>query len=204
MHCDLYLLDSRPLAGQEARWLPLLTDERRARVERCRPPEEKLTLAAAGLLLRHVLHVTDDAQLQAGPHGKLFLAAGGPHFNLSHSAHYVVLAVGDGPLGVDIEPIGEKMPIRIPRRFLLPDEIAWLEQEPTGARFAWLWTRLEAVLKADGRGFTMPRRAFSLLSDSAEAWHLQTIRHDGFCLSCAAAGQAGLTLHPVSVQTLLP
>ncbi len=199
----IWITDIRGLEGQEARWMPLLTESRRARVERVRPLSGKLELAGAGLLLRHVLGVTDDTQLREDEHGKRSLAAGGPHFNLSHGGHLAVLAGASAPIGVDVEPVGETIPIRIPRRFLLPDELAWLEEQPTGARFAHLWTRLESVGKADGRGLGMGTRTCSLLEDCAGPWQLHTFLYEGHCISLAAGERLDLPVHTVTAEELL-
>lgn len=181
----LYITDIRQLKQYEQAALPLLTPERREAAGCIRPEQERLHCIAAGLLLRRVLGVTADHQLRRNEYGRPELAGEGPCFNLSHGGNLVVLAVCNAPVGVDIEPVREKLPITIPRRFLRPDELAWLGEEPTPERFVWLWTRLESALKADGRGFGLEQRDFSVL-DSGRPWHLETFRHDGHCISCAA------------------
>jgi len=119
-----------------------------------------------------------------GEHGKPELP-GGPKFSLSHhSGKYAVLAVSDTEVGVDIEPVTDQKPI-IPRRFLRPDELEWLGEEPSPERFAHLWTRLEAALKADGRGFDLENRDFSVLEEG-KSWYIQTFSHEGHIISCAA------------------
>lgn len=182
---ELWLADIRELAGREREALPLLTAERRTQAQTVKPERDRLRSIAAGLLLRAVLDVTSDEQLTQDGFGKRRLTGAGPCFNLSHGGDYAVLAVSRGTVGVDIEPVGERLPISIPRRYLRPDELAWLEAEPTAERFAHLWTRLESALKADGRGFAMEKREFSVLN-SGKPWYLETILHDGHCISCAS------------------
>ena len=77
-----------------------------------------------------------------------------PDFNLSHSGDWLWLAIGAGPLGLDVE-------VRRPRRqldklmahVLSANEQDWvrLQPDPLSAFYA-LWTVREAVLKASGRG----------------------------------------------------
>lgn len=201
-HIRLYLADILQLKPHEADALPLLTPERRARAERIRPERERLHTIAAGLLLRRVLGVTGDGQLRCNDYGRPELRAGGPCFNLSHGGDRAVLAVCRVPVGADLEPVGETTPIRIPRRFLRPDELAWLEADPTPARFAWLWTRLESALKADGRGFGLEERTFSVL-ESGQPWYLESVRLDGHCLSCAAGVPFQMELETLPIELLL-
>lgn len=199
---QLYLTDIRQLKPYEQVALNLLTPERRAEAERIKPEQERLHCIAAGLLLRHVLGVTADSQLRRNEYGRPELAGEGDCFNLSHGGNWVVLAVCSAPVGVDIEPIGEKLPIAIPRRFLQPDELAWLEEDTTPERFAWLWTRLESVLKADGRGFGLEQRNFSVL-DSGKPWYLHTFPHNGHVVSCAAGEPFEVELETLQVADLL-
>ena len=194
----IYAADIRQLKQHEGAALPLLTPARRARAEQTRVVEDRLHTVAAGLLLRRVLGVTADQQLRTNEQGRPELAGEGPCFSLSHGGDFAVLAVCSGPVGVDIEPVGERIPIPVPRRFLHPEELAWLEEERTPARFAWLWTRLESALKADGRGFAAGERTFSVLEDGP--WHVETLLWEGHCISCAAADpfETELTLLPVT------
>ena len=131
-------------------------------------------------------------KLIRGEHGKPELP-GGPQFSLSHhSGSFAVLAVSDAPMGVDIEPVTARKPI-IPRRFLLPDELEWLGEDPSPERFARLWTRLEAALKADGRGFDLENRDFSVLEEG-KPWYFRTVEYEGHIISCAAGEEFELCL----------
>ena len=82
------------------------------------------------------------------------------HFNLSHAAGLVAIAIGHadvGPVGIDIET-GRRLqrPDRLAAR-LVPDdaERARWAATPEPERTRWLlqrWTRTEALLKATGSG----------------------------------------------------
>lgn len=198
----LWLADLRELAEREERALFLLPDARRAAAERYRRREDRLHCAAAGLLLRRVLGVDSDEKLRRNGYGKPELAFGGPCFNLSHGGNYAVLAVFHRPVGVDVEPVGERMPAVLPRRALLSEELTWLEEEPTPERFAALWTRLESALKADGRGLALEKREFSVV-DSGRPWHLTTFSWDGHMISCAAGEEFDIKLTRVPAEQLL-
>lgn len=98
------------------------------------------------------------------------------HFNLSHSGHYVVCAVGNRPVGIDIE--GErKIKLSTAKRFFSPAEFQWvctgmnqMQQEKNidflqeaalserlmtkdmEERFLRIWTMKEAYSKVTGIG----------------------------------------------------
>jgi 4'-phosphopantetheinyl transferase len=78
------------------------------------------------------------------------------HTSLSHSADLVAVATVIGrPIGVDIQHLSPGLDTTaLSARFFAPDEAAWVaadDGEGTRAdRFAHLWTRKEAVVKAAG------------------------------------------------------
>ena len=89
-----------------------------------------------------------------GEHGKPSIMGFPKHFNLSHSGEYVVCAVCDGEVGVDIQkwvPFKE----RTAERFFAPAEWKVLQNLPPAEHtemFFRLWTRKEAYGKYTGQG----------------------------------------------------
>jgi 4'-phosphopantetheinyl transferase len=79
-------------------------------------------------------------------------------FNLSHSGGFVLIAVGEAPLGVDIEQIKPGFEWRpLAAMNFHPDEratLAPLDGEDARAAFFQAWTHKEAFLKATGIGLT--------------------------------------------------
>lgn len=79
------------------------------------------------------------------------------HFNLSHSGEFVLIAIGDAPLGVDIENMRELDWRALAMMSFHPDERAVMEaQGDSAARevFFQFWAHKEAFLKATGIGLT--------------------------------------------------
>ena len=72
-------------------------------------------------------------------------------FNISHSSNYVVCAIGDKPVGIDIEG-GRKGRQNLARRFFDRAESDWIEEAESDERFFRIWTLKEAYGKATGRG----------------------------------------------------
>ena len=179
----VYLLNARSLADREGAALAMLSPARRERALRCRPQGPRLCLMAGGLLLGYVLGIADESALAVNEWGKPALP-GGPQFSLTHAGHYAALAVGEGPAGLDIESLDRPFR-RLSGRYFTEEERRWLEADPTPERFYTLWTRLEALTKADGRGLLMSGRTQPLL-DTEGPWYLRTFVHDGHLLSAAA------------------
>lgn len=130
-----------------------------------------------------------------GGRGKPALAAPpGLHFNLSHSAHAMVVGIAGTALGVDLECMdGAAIPAGL-AGVLAPAEQAYLEQGPA-ARFFECWTRKEACLKAAGCGIDRPLSQLDTSAPEVDGWQLHTLAGRGWVLSVAAQPGHRLSHH---------
>jgi len=77
----------------------------------------------------------------------------GLHFNISHSGDWILLAVADHEVGVDIELINYLFHYQeVMADYFSGDEIGYIKQNTPVERFFKLWTRKEALIKATGKG----------------------------------------------------
>lgn len=87
-------------------------------------------------------------------------------FNLSHSKDYILIAVSDDVLGVDIEFMNPKIEIWdiVDRFFSLQErqEYGMLPEEQKFLGFYQAWTRKEAYIKTIGRGLMYSLNKFSV------------------------------------------
>lgn len=91
-----------------------------------------------------------------GPHGRPVIPGSALHLSLSHSPVAVVAAASwDAPVGVDLEPLEQSAAAL--------SAIRSLAGEASVSR----WTRMEAVLKADGRGLRVDPALVSFDGDIA-------------------------------------
>ena len=181
---NVYVLDIAPLRGREREALALLSEERREKALRIRREDARLRSIGAGLLLRETGIASP---FSYGGHGKPYIP-GGVHFPLSHSGELGALAVCGAPVGLDAEKIA---PVRrAAARALTDEEREFMETDPE-RRFAYLWTRKEAVLKCTGAGLSQPMNAFSALGDAAildgETLSLYTVEYGDYMLSTAVS-----------------
>lgn len=87
------------------------------------------------------------------------------HFNISHSGQLVALAYGDQAIGIDIEEI-KPIETGLFQHYLHAAERAWIDDAlPSNvlSRFYSVWSKKEAVLKADGIGILHDLQALNTL-----------------------------------------
>ena len=86
-------------------------------------------------------------------------------FNLSHSGKYVVLAVSDGLIGIDIEG-KKKNRLAVAKRCFdqkeYEDIISAHTEQEQDMRFLEYWTMKEAYVKYLGEGLRIPFRSFQI------------------------------------------
>jgi phosphopantetheinyl transferase (holo-ACP synthase) len=200
MHVDLYIM---PLADAPADWSShlgpvCLRYQEKATTKA--PEQTRLGEFAAGLLLASVLGVRADEQLTLGPEGKPELSAGSPRIGLSHDDAMAVLAVADGVVGVDVEEVPAqygRLQREALRGVLSAEHIGRVESAPDPAlSFALAWTRVEAVLKADGRGFAFDVRGGNLPA----GWKTAHVLVDGHAVTCATREEPALLVHRLGMR----
>ncbi len=97
--------------------------------------------------------------------GKPFLKDSNVHFNISHSGDWVVLAVADIDVGIDVEKI-RPINYRIATRFFSKQENSLLEKQEDNNKlnlFFDFWTLKESFLKLLGTGLTKSLSSFTIL-----------------------------------------
>jgi 4'-phosphopantetheinyl transferase len=170
---NIYIINTDTLEGREESLtavIPPLYVEKYNKAKQISVQRQEL---GAGYLLSKVLGITKDGQLMVRPHGKVD-AKEGKHFNISHADNYVVLAVCDEELGVDIERI-DRLKLNTLKRVLPADYYADVENADTTA-WGKAWTEVEAILKASGEGFTLdPRNT----PDFMDGWFVDGVLFNG-------------------------
>ena len=111
-------------------------------------------------------------------------------FNISHSGEYILCALADGSrVGIDIEEI---KPVDFSDFTDLMSQEQWQtimgSPNPLKAFFTF-WAIKESIIKADGRGLSIPLNDITIAEDIAfyeTRWHLRELRIDkGYCASLA-------------------
>lgn len=160
------------LSGNVEPFEGLLSLEEVDRVERFRFAEHRrrYTISRGALrtiLGRYIGTPPQELRFGAGRRGKPFLEEHEDlQFNLSHSGHLAMVALGTFPIGVDLEKIRRLESCRdIARRHFSECEFAELDELPEDEQLAGFyrcWTRKEAYIKALGEGLSMPLDSFDV------------------------------------------
>lgn len=152
-----------------------LPSNKRDKIKKYHHPEDYFRSLVADLLSRLVLckligitNTEFTLKLTTNANGKPYLQAAPCHYNLSHSGEWVVLIVDEMPVGIDIEQI-RSIDMEIAKRFFSSAEYDKISAMPSNQQLAFfysMWTLKEAIIKADGRGLSIPLDSFSILIEN--------------------------------------
>lgn len=172
MRCDVWW--AHPAAATPG-LLELLDEIEQGRYESYRREVDKLRFLTGRALIRGVAAaelgvpakdvVIDSSCFDCGkPHGKPKIA--GLEVSISHSGDWVALALTDtAPVGVDVEEVRDAEVDDLARISFSPTELAAFGTVPQGDRrgaFFTYWSRKEAVVKATGKGMSVPMSTLTL------------------------------------------
>jgi 4'-phosphopantetheinyl transferase len=172
MRCDVWW--AHPAAETQA-LLSLLNDVERTRYDSYRRDADKLRFLTGRTLIRGVAAVElgkqprdiaiDSSCFDCGkPHGKP--KVDGLEVSISHSGDWVALAVTDrSPVGVDVEEVRDAEIDGLAGIAFSPAELATFTSVPQSDRkgaFFTYWSRKEAVVKATGKGMSVPMSKLTL------------------------------------------
>ena len=138
------------------------------------------------------------------------------HFNISHSGSWVVCAVDDVPVGIDVELI-KPIDIGIAKRFYSREEyikLMMLNEEERMEYFYKLWTLKESYIKAIGRGllidisscsFDIKTSQINLNSNNKQKkfyFKLERIDKHHFLAVCACNEMFG-SITPINIEQII-
>ena len=118
----------------------------------------------------------DQLNFSTTAHGKPFLVNNQQiQFNISHSGNYVVAAIDDKQVGIDVE-LKKPIDLKIAERFFSADETAYVFSHPTQSEnvckaFFEIWTKKESLIKWDGQGMSKSLSSFSVLQKEDDSPH---------------------------------
>ena len=152
-----------------ASWSPYLTEERKKLADRKKGERERQLFLGAEVLLnlslqRAGIEIPLPAKYERNEHGKPYLTdCDGIYVNWSHSGDYVICAVADREVGIDLQYAGKEPKESLVRKLLQPEELHFYEHTPVAERqrlFYEYWAVKESFLKVLGTGFATPLDRF--------------------------------------------
>ncbi len=169
---SIYYTSCKKLPENEYRKLSrLLPKNMQERLSKFRRWQDAYTYLYGKLLLKKsMLQFGYDNSLESiktTEHGKPYFENSSFSFNISHSEEYVVCAISNDEqvnLGIDIEKV---KPIKLDgfSAVFSPEEKREIDSYN---KFYTCWTRKEAIVKADGRGLTIPLNTINTLNSSTK------------------------------------
>ena len=166
--------------------LDRISPERRDMIKKFRFENDKLRSLFAEVLLRYALreqYGLRSVTILKDQYGKPYLQDHPDiHFNLSHSGDWVVCAVGDSRIGVDVERVEEIDEMPIADDYFAEVERTYLNSISEMNRldsFYKIWTLKECYTKYDGRGMGVPLDSFAfVLKGERVDFYLEGVRND--------------------------
>lgn len=179
---ELYLLEESQLDALTGEDLALLHPHYLEKMEARKRPEGKRHALASAYLLRMVLGVGPEDELVLGEQEKPSFPRLSQEFNLSHDDGVTVLAVSSETVGVDIERL-TKTDMRVVRK-VFPEAYRNIITAADGSSAAYTeyWTKLEAILKAEGCGF---HGALKVNDEYLQKWQVQSFPWKDYFISVA-------------------
>ncbi|MFD2161275.1 4'-phosphopantetheinyl transferase superfamily protein [Paradesertivirga mongoliensis] len=102
-------------------------------------------------LLRQLLNTKHYIDCQVDEHGKPYLPGSPYHISFSHSFDYAAVMISkDKPVGIDIEIIKDKIE-RVAKKFLVKEELDFIEDKHKIEHLYICWCAKEAVYKLQGK-----------------------------------------------------
>lgn len=150
--------------------LKYISVEKQKRVKQHKRPQNALQIITADILIRSIVHKkfkikNSNIDFKTNEYGKPYLPGFSEfHFNISHSRKWVVCAVDNMPIGIDIEFI-RPINFDIARKFFSRTEYNDLFSKSDSERLEYfyeLWTLKESYIKAAGKGMAIPLNSFSI------------------------------------------
>lgn len=163
----------------------LISKERINKIKNLRKSEDKIRSLYSELLIRYALKekfnlAVEDIKFIKNRFSKpLLLGYENIHFNLSHCGHWIVCAVSDSPIGIDIEKI-ESGDNRFIEEVLHYKEIEYLtrfEGNEKNTKYYTLWCLKEAYGKYMGVGLNYEYQKNSF-EESLQGWVLKSQQSD--------------------------
>ncbi|MCQ2794921.1 MAG: 4'-phosphopantetheinyl transferase superfamily protein [Bacilli bacterium] len=168
----VYYAKIDPLYNQEKylAYYQALPKNRQKRANNFINEEDRMRSVAAFSLLLKLLEDEKisyrDSNFRIDQNGKLYLLNSNIHFNLSHSGNYVIVAISDSLIGVDVEHIKPQKDIKEIVNYVLDEkEIEEFSKSKNQINdFYLMWTKKESYTKCIGKGLSAGMNTINLKS----------------------------------------
>lgn len=151
--------------------LPYVSEKSIKKVNRLLHIKDKYRTLLGEILVRLVIAkrhsiANCDYKILTNNYGKPYLHnINNFEFNISHAGDWVVCAIDDTPIGIDVEKIKVINYSEIAQRFFAKNENRFLKDTSEHKKlrcFFKIWTLKESYIKAVGKGLSIPLKSFDI------------------------------------------
>lgn len=143
-----------------------ISDDRKKKINKLIFEKDVIHSIFAEVIVRFALweqYGLRNVKIKKGEYGKPYLEDYKDiHFNLSHSGEWVMCAVGDMQIGIDVEQIKEK-DLSVSKLVFTSGEceyLSTLDINDVTKEFYKIWTLKESYIKNTGKGLGIPLKSF--------------------------------------------
>ncbi len=203
----LYCTDVNTVTEEQYEvFLSVLDEERKAKAQRYRRFEDRVLSALSYVLLRYALHLNGDNEKYSviyNEYGKPFFENSSTFFNISHTDGAVACALGDVPVGVDIQKKVSNYTLVMHRVCTEKEKISVITADDPPLEFTTIWTLKESILKCIGTGIagSMTKYDFSENKTENGKYKLITL-YDGNIVLSACTEKSFLNIKKIHVSEL--
>lgn len=149
----------------------LIDSEKKCKVEKFVNKKDKIRTVIGEILIRTIivenLKISNKyIRFNKNQYGKPYLKEyPNFNFNISHSGDYVLCAIDDKPIGVDVEEVKPIECEEIAKNFFTAKEFNYIVNQDLKFqldRFYEIWTLKESYIKCCGQGLSIPLKSFSI------------------------------------------
>lgn len=184
MKVQIFAMNVKEQNFDREQWKRYLSEQRIDAAGRMKREQRQLFLGAEALLNRSLelegMPVPLPAVYARNPHGKPFLTAVPDlYVNWTHSGTYVLCALADHEVGIDIQCAKQEPKDSLVNRVLQPEEMLFYnrtDRERKTRLFYEYWTLKESYLKALGTGFHTSLNTFFI---QMEGMYPEIVQRDG-------------------------
>ncbi|HCN49552.1 MAG TPA: 4-phosphopantetheinyl transferase [Chryseobacterium sp.] len=153
------------------RYLNVFSEDLKTNILKYRRWQDAQLSLLGKVLLQHGLSTYYDifeTEIRLSLNHKPYLKDDPVHFNISHSKEMVVCAIGEFPIGIDVEFYDIAVNYKDFEFQMTPGEIKKIhEADDKIKHFFTYWTEKEAVMKAHGDGMMLPLDSFEVLNNES-------------------------------------
>ena len=154
-----------------SRYLNVFSEDLKTNILKYRRWQDAQLSLLGKVLLQHGLSTYYDifeTEIRLSSNHKPYLKDDPVHFNISHSKEMVVCAIGEFPIGIDVEFYDTAVNYKDFEFQMTPGEIKKIhEADDKIKHFFNYWTEKEAVMKAHGDGMMLPLDSFEVLNNES-------------------------------------